>query len=64
MGAKVLHPVNTLERAIGLAQAVSRELAHREPKTCRKFRMFQALTRDEREAFGAFIVWQARARAM
>ena len=58
---KVLHPVNTLEKAIDLAQVVSRDLAHREPKTWRKFRMFQALTRDEREAFAAFIIWRARA---
>ena len=61
MRAKVSETLNTLERAIGLAQAVSQELAHREPRTWRKFRMFQALTRDEREAFAAFIVWRARA---
>ena len=52
--------LNTLERAIGLAQRLSRELSGREPKTWRNFRTFQALTRDEREAFAAFIIWRAR----
>ena len=62
MRTKVLHPVNTLEKAIGLAQGLSRELAYRDPKTWRKFRLFQALTRDEREAFAAFMIWRARAQ--
>ena len=62
MRVRVQHPVNTLEKAIGLAQSLSRDLAFREPKTWRNFRMFQALTRDEREAFAAFIIWRARAQ--
>src|SRR5690349_9301065 len=37
-------PLNTLERAVGLAQNLSRELAQADPNTWRKFRLFQALT--------------------
>lgn len=57
-------PLNTLERAVGLAQNLSRELAQADQKTWRKFRMFQALTKNEREAFAAFLVWKARAQAV
>ncbi len=62
MKATVPKSVNTLEKAIGLAKVVSRDLTHREPKTWRNYRMFQALTRDNREAFAAFLIWKARAQ--
>ncbi len=57
-------PVNTLDQALKLAKAVSRDLTANERKTQRSYQVFAALTHSDLEALAAFFIWKARAEAI
>jgi hypothetical protein len=52
--------INTLDKALCLAQSLSRELRLKNGKTYRNFQIFSALAPDEREALAAFFIWKSR----
>jgi hypothetical protein len=53
-------PLNTIEQALRLEQALSHDLAKKETDSYRKYRIFSALTADKLEALAAFFIWKAR----
>jgi hypothetical protein len=60
MKSKSRIPINTLDRALKLAQVISRDLAADEGKAQRSLQVFSALTDSDVEAWAAFVIWKAR----
>jgi hypothetical protein len=58
MGSKTT-PLNTLERALSLAQSVCREFKAGDRKIQRSYRVFSAFTHDDGEAWAALLIWKA-----
>jgi hypothetical protein len=58
--AKPNMPVNTLDRALQLAQKISRDIAADEGKAQRSYQVFSALAGNDLEAWAAFVIWKAR----
>jgi len=55
-------PLNTLDKALEFAGALSRELEGE--KTWRTYRVFASLADDQLEALIAFLIWKARSESM
>lgn len=53
-------PINTLDKALALAEDLLQDLVSEESKTYRSYRIFSALAADERQGLAAFLVWRAR----
>jgi hypothetical protein len=64
MRPRATAPINTLDRAIELARAITYDIAGKDAKSRRNFRVFQALTRDDREALAAYLIWRLRGLAL
>jgi hypothetical protein len=54
--------LNTLEEAVQLARALAQDLSTYQSKASRCYRVFSALTTNDREALAAFFIWQGRRR--
>ncbi len=63
-GSKPSIPLNTLEKALGLAQIWAPAIAQKGSKEYRRYRLFSALTGDEFEALAAYFIWRARGEAL
>lgn len=55
-------PLNTLDKALEFAGALSRELEGE--KAWRAYRVFASLTGDRFEALIAFLIWKARGESL
>jgi hypothetical protein len=55
-------PLNTLDKALEFAGALSRELEGEKP--WRTYRVFASLTDDRFEALIAFLIWKARGESL
>ncbi len=60
VGPKPNVPINTLDKALELARALSRDLASEESKAIRSSRIFIALAANEQEGLAAYLIWRAR----
>lgn len=60
MKIKSAIPINTLDRALDLARALSHELANPESKAFRSKQIFSSLASNEPEGLAAFLIWRAR----
>lgn len=64
MRSKSRIPLNTLDQALALSQALSRDLTRKESKAYHSYQIFAALAQDKREALAAFLIWRARGETL
>jgi hypothetical protein len=57
-------PLNTLDQALALSQALSRDLTRKESKAYHSYQIFAALAQDKLEALAAFLIWRARGETL
>jgi hypothetical protein len=62
MRAQATIPLNTLDKALEFAGAVSRDL--QEEQSWRMYRIFALLAKDPLEGWIAFLVWKARGQSI
>lgn len=60
MKTKVSVPINTLDKALGLAHTLMRDVALGDKKTQQTYRIFSALATSEGEGLAAFLIWRAQ----